>query len=129
MTKQPKSSHPKHGEGPSRHEGTEQHGWSPDVDATSQQENPSAHRSFHPDEYAPSKGPGRTVSKEEAGDPHGKPVKSQSKRGEEQSKGSDEQGMHDLGPQGRSGRPSGSKDASAYTGVDPQDPPGKRSAG
>lgn len=40
------------------------------------------------------------------------------------------QGMrdHDLGPKGRSRRPSGTKDASATTGVDPQDPPGTRSA-
>lgn len=28
-------------------------------------------------------------------------------------------GHHDLGPRGRSGRPSGGKDASAYSGGDP----------
>ncbi|MGW7064705.1 hypothetical protein ACWGHM_40265 [Streptomyces sp. NPDC054904] len=128
MTKQPKPSQPEHGKGPSPYEGTKQHGWSPDVDETRQQDNPSAHRSFHPDTYAPGQGPGRTKSKEEAGNPHGRPVKSQSKRGEEHAKGSDD-GMHDLGPRGRSRRPSGTKDASATTGVDPQDPPGKRSAG
>ncbi|MEU1447109.1 hypothetical protein, partial [Streptomyces mirabilis] len=95
MAKQPKPSEPPHGEGPSRHKGTQQHGWSPDVDETRQQDNPSAHRSFHPDQHAPDKGPGRTVSKEEAGNPHGRPVKSTSDRGEEQSKArSDEKGMH-----------------------------------
>lgn len=123
MAKQPKSSQPPHGEGPSRHKGTQQHGWSPDVDETRQQDNPSAHRSFHPDQHAPEKGPGRKVSKEEAGNPHGRPVKSTSDRGEEQSKArSDEKGMHDTGPKGRSQRPSGTRDASATTGVDPQDP-------
>ncbi|MFD9374328.1 hypothetical protein ACFWBH_02130 [Streptomyces sp. NPDC059999] len=129
MAKQPKPSQPTHGEGPSRFEGTKQHGWSPDVDETKQQDNPSAHRSFHPDEYAPAKGPGRTVAKEEAGNPHGKPSESRGRRGEEQKKGAGEKGMHDRGPQGRSQRPSGTKDASATTGVDPQDPPGTRSAG
>ncbi|MET7978945.1 hypothetical protein ABZW44_39345 [Streptomyces mirabilis] len=129
MAKEPKSSQPPHGEGPSRHKGTQQHGWSPDVDETRQQDNPSAHRSFHPDQHAPDKGPGRTVSKEEAGNPHGRPVKSTSHRGEEQSKArSDEKGMHDTGPKGRSQRPSGTRDASATTGVDPQDPPGNRRA-
>ncbi|QES46947.1 hypothetical protein DEJ50_02855 [Streptomyces venezuelae] len=130
MAKHPKSSQPPHGEGPSRHKGTKQHGWSPDVDETRQQDNPSAHRSFHPDQYAPERGPGRKVAKEEAGEPHGKPVKSTGRRGEDQSKaGGDEQGMHDTGPKGRSRRPSGTRDASASTGVDPQDPPGTRSAG
>ncbi|MFJ3519714.1 hypothetical protein [Streptomyces sp. NPDC090131] len=130
MAKQPKSSQPRHGEGPSPHKGTEQHGWSPDVDETRQQVNPSAHRSFHPEQYAPAKGPGRKVAKEEAGNPHGRPTKSMSGRGEDRSKaGSDEEGMHDTGPKGRSQRPSGTKDASASTGVDPQDPPGTRSAG
>ncbi|MFC9635198.1 hypothetical protein ACFTY8_39630 [Streptomyces mirabilis] len=52
---------------PSQHKGTQQHGWSPDVDEARQQDNPSAHRSFHPDQHAPYKGPGRKVSKEEAG--------------------------------------------------------------
>ncbi|MFD3760852.1 hypothetical protein [Streptomyces sp. NPDC058622] len=128
---QRKPSQPTHGEGPSPHKGTEQHGWSPDVDATRQQDNPSAHRSFHPDKYAPAKGPGRTVSKEESGNPHGTPSKSMSTRGEEQGKGSGDKAMHDTGPRGRSQRPSGTKDASASTGVDPQDPPESetRSAG
>ncbi|MFE9934293.1 hypothetical protein [Streptomyces sp. NPDC005533] len=128
MAKQPKPSQPRHGEGPGPYQGTEQHGWSPDVDSTRQQDNPSAHRSFHAEEYAPKKGPGRTVSKEEEGNPHGKPVKSTSDRGEEQSKGGHQDGMHDTGPKGRSRRPSGTRDASAVTGVDPQDPPGKSPA-
>ncbi|MFD3808538.1 hypothetical protein ACFWTC_34330 [Streptomyces sp. NPDC058619] len=124
-----KPSQPTHGAGPSPHKGTEQHGWSPDVDETRQQDNPSAHRSFHPDKYAPAKGPGRTVSKEESGNPHGTPSKSMSSRGEEQGKGSGDKGTHGTGPRGRSQRPSGTKDASASTGVDPQDPPETRSAG
>ncbi|MFD9481933.1 MULTISPECIES: hypothetical protein [Streptomyces] len=129
MAKQPKASQPSDGEGISRHKGSKQHGWSPDVDETRQQDNPSAHRSFHPDKYAPAKGPGRKISKEEAGNPHGKPSKSMGTRGEDQKKGTGDKGMHDLGPRGRSQRPSGTKDASATTGVDPQDPPGTRSAG
>ncbi len=129
MVKQPKPSQPAHGEGPSPHKGTDQHGWSPDVDETKQQDNPSAHRSFHPDQYAPAPGPGRTVSEEEAGNPHGKPTKSLGSRGEQRKKGSGDKGMHDLGPRGRSQRPSGTKDASASPGVDPQDPPKTRSAG
>lgn len=103
----------------SRHEGAE-HGWSPDVDETRQQDNPSAHRSFHPDQYAPDKGTGRTVSKEEAGNPHGRPAKTSGRRGEEvAAKGDD--GLHDKGPKGRSQRPSGGKDAGAFTGIRPQD--------
>ncbi|MEU3727180.1 hypothetical protein [Streptomyces sp. NPDC031705] len=126
MAKQPEpSSHPRHGEGPSPHAGRKQHGWSPDVDETRQQDNPSAHRSFHPDEYAPEKGPGRAKSKEEAGNPHGKPVESTTRRGEDQGKSGDgKDGMHDTGPKGRSRRPSGTRDASAVTGVDPQEPHG-----
>lgn len=128
MAKQSKSPSGSH-EGPSRHPGAHQHGWSPDVDETRQQENPSAKRSFHPDEHAPAKGPGRKISKEEAGNPHGKPVRSTSRRGEDQSKvGGTESGMHDTGPRGRSRRPSGTKDASATTGVDPQDPRDGRKA-
>lgn len=42
MSKKPRSSEPPHGKGPSRHEGAGQHGWSPDVDETRQQDNPSA---------------------------------------------------------------------------------------
>ncbi|MFF7296141.1 hypothetical protein [Streptomyces sp. NPDC008265] len=122
MAKEPKS-HPGHGEGAGRHKGSEQHGWSPDVDATHTQHNPSAHRSFHSDEHAPQRGPGRRISEEEAGNPHGRPVKSSSRRGERQAKGRDgDEGMQDTGPKGRSRRPSGTRDATAVTGIDPQDP-------
>ncbi|RFC71062.1 hypothetical protein [Streptomyces sp. AcE210] len=128
MPKQPKPSEPSHGQGPSRHKGT-QHGWSPDVDETRQQENASAHRSFHPKEHAPEKGPGRKVSKEESKSVPGDTAKSTGRRGEQQSTGSGEKGMHDTGRRGRSQRPSGTRDASASTGVDPQDPPGTRRKG
>ncbi|GGS30790.1 hypothetical protein Snoj_34340 [Streptomyces nojiriensis] len=84
------------------------------MDETKQQHNPSAHRSFHAEEYAPAKGPGRTVSKEEAGNPHGRPSRSTGKRGRNR--------------RTLPARPSGIKDASATTGVDPQDPPGTRRA-
>ncbi|MFF8277437.1 hypothetical protein ACF05T_15190 [Streptomyces lateritius] len=129
MAKKPESSQPSHGEGPSRHQGKHQHGWAPDVDETRQQDNPSAHRSFHPDEYAPEKGPGRKASREEKKPVPGDAVESLSDRGEDHAKAKDEEGMHDRGRKGRSRRPSGSKDASAFTGVDPQDPPDKHKRG
>ncbi|NBM18470.1 hypothetical protein [Streptomyces sp. GC420] len=125
MPKKPKPSEPAHGEGPSRHKGTEQHGWAPDVDATRQQENPSAHRSFHPEEHAPGKGPGRKKSKEEEKPVPGDTVRSESESGEDYAGKSGEEGMRDTGRKGRSQRPSGTRDASAYTGVDPQDPSSK----
>ncbi|WP_158754797.1 hypothetical protein [Streptomyces sp. NRRL F-2580] len=53
-----------------------------------------------------------------------------SSRGEDRRKAaSDEEGMYETGPKVRSQRPSGTKDAFASTGVDPQDPPGTGSAG
>ncbi|MFF9909024.1 hypothetical protein [Streptomyces sp. NPDC013457] len=121
MTRDPRS-HPE-GEGATPHKGTTQHGWAPDVDATHTQDNPSARRSFHPDENAPRKGSGRQTSEEETGNPHGRPVKSSSRRGETRAKaeGGDE-GMHDTGPKGQSRRPSGTRDATAVTGVDAQEP-------
>ncbi|MFE2586923.1 hypothetical protein [Streptomyces sp. NPDC059378] len=125
MAKKPQSSEPPHGQGPSRHKGTGQHGWSRDVDETRQQDNPSAHRSFHTAEYGGGKGPGRTKSKEETKSVPGDTVESLSARGEE-SAGKDEKGRRDMGRRGRSQRPSGTKDASAVTGVDPQDPPSHR---
>ncbi|MGX1885508.1 hypothetical protein [Streptomyces sp. NPDC055287] len=128
MPKQSKPSEPSHGEGPSRHKGTEQHGWAPDVDDTRQQENPSARRSFHTDEHAPGKGPGRKPSREEKKPVPGDKVESDSARGEEYGDTS-EKGMRDTGRKGRSQRPSGAKDASAFTGVDPQEPPSKRRPG
>ncbi|WP_030294743.1 hypothetical protein [Streptomyces katrae] len=117
MSTGPKS-HVPHGEGPSRHQGSEQHGWSPDVDATHKQDNPSAKRSFHPDEHAP-KSRAKTSDSSEKVD-EGVPVKSSSRRGEDQAKGSGQKGHHDMGSRGRSQRPSGGKDASAYTGINPE---------
>ncbi|WP_371796882.1 hypothetical protein [Streptomyces sp. NBC_01718] len=123
MPKNERSSQPSHGEGPSRHKGTHQHGWSSDVDETHQEANDSARRSFHPDEYAPKPDPGRKISKEETKDVPGDTVKSTHRPGEERTEKSSESGMHDTGPKGRTQRPSGTRDASASTGVDPQDPP------
>ncbi|MFI8293673.1 hypothetical protein ACIGBL_31500 [Streptomyces sp. NPDC085614] len=129
MTRHP-TSHPSHGEGPSRHQGTEQHGWSPDVDATRQEENPSAERSFHPEKHAPDSPSrsARSTGRQKADE--GTPVKSDSRRGEEQAgKSGAEKGRQDFGPRGRSQRPSGGKDAEAYTGVDPQHPPERHRRG
>ncbi|MBT2407606.1 MULTISPECIES: hypothetical protein [unclassified Streptomyces] len=128
MSTSPKS-HVPHGEGPSRHEGTEQHGWSPDVEATNKQDNPSARRSFHPEEQSANpkrtrKAPGSSKKADE-----GVPVKSSSRRGEQQSKGSGQKGHHDLGTRGASQRPSGGKDASAFTGVNPESEPKKMRRG
>jgi hypothetical protein len=125
MAKKPHSSGQPHEQGPSRHPGTGQHGWSPDVDETSQQDNPSARRSFHTAEHGGGKGPGRTKSKEETKSVPGDTVERGSgARGEEYA-GEDEKGRRDTGRRGRSQRPSGTKDASATTGVDPQDPPSR----
>jgi hypothetical protein len=119
MAKQPKPSDPSRDV--SRRKGPH-HGWAQDVDETHQEENPSAHRSFHPDEYAPEPGPGREISKEETEGVPADRSKSTGGRGEDQAKKSRKDGMHDTGPRGRSQRPSGTRDASAVTGVDPQDP-------
>jgi hypothetical protein len=119
---------PSHGEGPSRFEGEKQHGWAPDVDETNQEENPSAHRSFHPDEYAPERGSDRTATAEEKeASLAGTPVESTGRSGEDRAAKSKDKGMHDTGPKGPSQRPSGRRDASAHTGVDPQDPPSESS--
>ncbi|MFJ3174278.1 hypothetical protein ACIPJK_26315 [Streptomyces roseus] len=110
------TSHVPHGEGPSRHRGTEQHGWSPDVDSTHTEENPSARKSFETPKSSRArkdKAPTETQPVD-----RGTPVESHSRRGEDHAK-SGSKGHHDLGPRGRSGRPSGGKDASAYSGVDP----------
>ncbi|MFH7599249.1 hypothetical protein WDV06_29745 [Streptomyces racemochromogenes] len=115
MPSTPKS-HVPHGRGPGRHEGTDQHGWSPDVDSTHTEDNPSARRSFDTPEKdtsarrAPSVPPADTDS--------GTPVESTSPRGEDAAGGGTPKGHHDLGPRGRSQRPSGGKDDDAYTGVD-----------
>ncbi|MER6346250.1 hypothetical protein ACWC10_32120 [Streptomyces sp. NPDC001595] len=126
MAKEQGSSTPSGDHGPSRHKGSEHHGWSPDVDATEQQENPSARRSFHAEEHAPARGRGRDRSKEERKPVPGDIAKSETQSGEEYGT-EDEKGMRQTGRRGRSGRPSGTKDDSAFTGVDPDDSePGHR---
>ncbi|MDW4908953.1 hypothetical protein RB628_27330 [Streptomyces sp. ADMS] len=124
MSKKSRPSEPPHGEGASRHQGTGQHGWSPDVDETRQQDNPSAHRSFRTAEQAGKRGRGRTKSPEETKSVPGDTVESLGAHGEEYGD-TDEKGRRDTGRRGRSQRPSGTKDASAKTGVDPQDPPSR----
>ncbi|KRD12153.1 MULTISPECIES: hypothetical protein [unclassified Streptomyces] len=128
MSKKPRSSEPPHGEGPSRHTGGEHHGWSPDVDETGRQDNPSAHRSFHPGEHAGDRGRGRTKSAQETKSVPGDTVETSGARGEEYGD-AEEKGRHDAGRRGRSQRPSGTKDASSRSGVDPQDPPSGPRAG
>jgi hypothetical protein len=98
------------------------------VDETRQQENPSAPRSFRTDEHGGGKGPGRKKSKEETRSVPGDTVESPNASGEEYAAGQ-EKGRRSMGAKGRSQRPSGTKDASAMTGVDPQDPPSKRRPG
>ena len=100
------------------------HGWGPAVDDEQQEDNDSAHRSFHPEKYAPEPGRGRTVSEEESGTVAGDTVESIGSRGEGHAK-KDQKGHHDTGAKGASQRPSGSKDADAVTGVDPQSPAGR----
>ncbi|MFG2140115.1 hypothetical protein [Streptomyces sp. NPDC048650] len=127
MTRHRKSSHPRMGEGPSTHKGTEQHGWASDVDQTEQQENESAHRSFHPERYAPKKGSGdeKDSTKESGGRekvPPASEVKSETRSGERRAAEKDEKGTRDMGAKGPSRRPSGGRDAESHTGVDPQNP-------
>lgn len=125
MAGKPKSSKSPQGDGPTRRGGSGHHGWSPDVDETRQQDNPSAERSFHPEEHAPPPGKGRQVSKEETREVPGDTVRHDGRRGEKQA-GTPEKGMEDTGPRGRSKRPSGTKDDSAFTGVDADEPRGGR---
>ncbi|MFJ3582217.1 hypothetical protein ACIPPS_08260 [Streptomyces sp. NPDC090127] len=115
----PKSSGRSRGE-PSRDGMEGQHGWSPDVDETRQQDNPSASRSFNPEKHAPSRGKGRKVSEEETGSVPGDTVRSEATGGEERGRSS-QKGMEDTGRKGRSQRPSGTKDDEAFTGVNPDD--------
>ncbi|MER5961364.1 hypothetical protein [Streptomyces sp. NPDC002057] len=96
------------------------------MDETRQQDNPSASRSFHPEKHAPPRGKGRKIAKEESRSVPGDTVHSDTTRGEKHGH-SPEKGAHDTGRKGRTQRPSGTKDASAYTGVDPDDDsPGSR---
>ncbi|PKT73828.1 hypothetical protein CW362_07035 [Streptomyces populi] len=91
----------------------------------SQQPNPSPHRSFHPDKYAPEadRPRGKTTKEEKEASGSGTPLGSMSGRGEDQAERSSSRGMHDTGRRGRSRRPSGAKDPSAFTGIDPDDSP------
>ncbi|MDX2853451.1 hypothetical protein PV342_34470 [Streptomyces sp. PA03-3a] len=124
-----KHSQGRQGADTSRFEGDDQHGWAQDVDATHQEENPSAHRSFHPDTYAPG-GKNREPSQRDIEDSlQGSPVEDISRSGEERSGKSGKKGIQDTGPRGPSGRPSGTEDASESTAVDPQDPSGGPSRG
>ncbi|TQK42378.1 hypothetical protein FBY35_3776 [Streptomyces sp. SLBN-118] len=115
--------HPPHGEGPSRYNGPDQHGWSEDLDDANQ-DNPSGHRSFHPDDHAPGpKRSGRPSERDKEASLSGTPVESETRSGEDHAGKSQEKGREGKGRRGRSQRPSGSKGSSAFTGVDPQDPP------
>ncbi|MFI8966351.1 hypothetical protein ACIGO8_30055 [Streptomyces sp. NPDC053493] len=119
MAENPKSSRRSRGE-PSRDGMAGQHGWSPDVDETRQQDNPSAARSFHAEKHAPPPGKGRKPAAEEEREVPGDTVHSDTTSGEKRGRSSDK-GMRDTGRRGRSGRPSGTKDDSAFTGVDADD--------
>ncbi|MEV4947001.1 hypothetical protein [Streptomyces sp. NPDC053755] len=120
MAEKPKSSGPSRGGEPPRDRMAGHHGWSPDVDETRQQDNPSASRSFHPQEHAPSRGKGRKTSEEEERGVPGDTVHSDTSRGEKRG-GTPEKGMHETGRKGRSQRPTGTKKDSAFTGVDADD--------
>ncbi|GAA2279652.1 MULTISPECIES: hypothetical protein [Kitasatospora] len=102
----------------SRHQGRH-HGWSSDIDAEHQEPNDSAHRSFHPDSYAPEPGPGREPAEEEHREVPGNTVHSEGTRGEEQGPSKH---RRDYGPQGPSGRPAGGYTQKAHTGVAPKEP-------
>ena len=129
MKKASSKSHPAMEDGEaSRFTGEDQHGWSPDIDAEHQEPNDSAHRSFHPETYAPQPGPGRTVSEEENQEVPGDTVESTGRRAERTAGKHPDKHTHDTGPQGPSQRPSGSRDAGAHTAIDPQDP-SSRTAG
>ncbi|MYR44563.1 hypothetical protein [Streptomyces sp. SID5910] len=128
MSKEHESAKRSEDRGPSRHQGSEHHGWSPDVDETHRQDNPSARRSFHPEEHAGPAGPGRKRAREESEPVPGDVARSDAQRGEEYG-GKPEKGMRDTERRGRSGRPSGTKDDSAFTGVDPDGPGEERRPG
>jgi hypothetical protein len=128
MPEERKSPKPPGRGGVSRHQGSEHHGWSPDVDDTQRQDNPSAHKSFHAEEHAPARGAGRKQSKAERTSVTGDVAKSDARRGEEQGDKS-EKGTRDTGSRGRSGRPSGTKSDSAFTGIDSDDSSGRRRPG
>ncbi|MGW3661868.1 hypothetical protein [Streptomyces sp. NPDC005141] len=112
--------HPPQGPEPGKSEEERQMPWGPSVNDESQQPNPSPHRSFHPDKYAPEPDRSRKepTKKEKEASGVGTPSDSLTARAEDRGKS---EGMHDTGRRGESRRPSGEKDASAYTGVNPDD--------
>ncbi|MFF5160146.1 hypothetical protein ACFY3N_28655 [Streptomyces sp. NPDC000348] len=120
MPEDRKSPQPSPGRGAGRHRGSGHHGWSPDADERRQEENPSARRSFHAEEHAPSRGAGRKHVEEERTSVPGDVVPSDARRGEEYADRG-EKGRRDPGRRGRSARPGGTKDESAFTGADPDD--------
>jgi hypothetical protein len=83
MPEDRKSPRPSRGRGAGRHQGSGHHGWSPDVDETRQEENPSARRSFHAEEHAPSRGAGRKHVEDERTSVPGDVARSEVRRGEE----------------------------------------------
>ena len=104
MPEERKSPQPSRGRGAGRHQGSEHHGWSPDVDETRQEENPSARRSFHAEEHAPSRGAGRKHVEEERTSVPGDVARSDARRGEEYADRGEE-GKRDTGRRGRSATP------------------------
>jgi len=111
-------------QGPGHHASGEERRlrWGPSVNDESQQPNPSPHRSFHPDTYAPEPDRPRKVPTKQEKDASGEGTPSDSLTARAEDRGKSE-GMHDTGRRGRSRRPSGEKDASAHTGVDPDGSP------
>ncbi|MER7982758.1 hypothetical protein [Streptomyces sp. NPDC095817] len=106
---------------PQKSKGEREMSWGPSVNDEPQRPNPSPHRSFHPDKYAPTPDkPRRTPTKAEK-DEAGVGTSSDSLTTSAQDQTGKSRGMHDTGPRGKSRRPSGEKDASAYTGVNPDD--------
>ncbi|MFF9488104.1 hypothetical protein [Streptomyces sp. NPDC014676] len=120
MSEDRKSPRPSRGRRAGRHRGSGHHGWSPDVDETRQEENPSARRSFHAEEYVPSRGAGRKHVEEERTSVPGDVVRGDARWGEEYADRG-EAGKRGTGRRGRSARPGGTGDEAAFTGVDPGD--------
>jgi|SwirhisoilCB1_FD_contig_31_5971301_length_407_multi_3_in_0_out_0_1 hypothetical protein len=123
MSKDARKPEPSRGTAPSPHRGEKHHGWAEDVDAQRQEPNPSAHRSFHPDKYAPEPDPDHTSGDRDASlrDVPSRTGESPGRSGEDYAD-HDEEGMRRRGRRGRSQRPSGEKGARAFTSVDPQEP-------
>ena len=122
MSKDAQEPEANRGTAPSPHRGEKHHGWAEDVDAQRQEPNPSAHRSFHPDEYAPEPDQGHTPGDRDASlrDVPSRTGDSDTRSGQDYAE-KDEEGMRRKGRRGRSQRPSGEKGSRAFTGVDPQE--------